>query len=410
MRRAWIYATLALGVLSAAAQPPAGSAAHMRFQRELATDPGARLNHAVVDAVLWRHARPDLADLRLFAGADEVPYVLVVERGRSADERRETRLLNRGAAGGVAEMTLEAALPEYDHLEFQVAHKGDFIARVSLAGANEVHAARWTELGSQTVFSLQGEGLGRNTRFRLKSPATFRYLRARFSAPLAPEEVTGAYHELRQEEAARYLDLEAAPSVRTEGQKTVIRWAAEGTLPLERVAFEVDAAQANFSRAVTVTCDQRRAGSGEISRIRLERRGQRIGSEELAIPIRGARCRQVRIEIENGDDRPLDLRRVRAQMLERRLYFQPAGRARLTLYYGDDKLGFPRYDLARYFAAADEAESRPAVWAPESANAQFTARPDERPWSERHPALVWAAMVLAVLGLGYWAIQGFKKT
>jgi hypothetical protein len=409
MNRTLKLATLTLAALTATAQPPADKTAHMRYQRDLAADPGARLNHAVVDATLWRHARADLSDLRLFADANEVPYVLVVERGRSSDERRETRFLNRGVSGGVTEMTLAAALPEYDHLEFQIEHRGDFLARATLAGANEANAGRWTELGSQTIFSLQGEGLGRNTRFRLKSPATFRFLRVRFSAPLLPEEVTGAYHELRQEEAARYQDLDTAPAITTEGKKTVVRWTLDGPLPLDRVTFEVDAAQANFSRAVTITCDGRRSGSGEISRIRLERRGQRIESEDLAVSTGGVRCHDVRIEIENGDDRPLDLRSVRAQMLERRLYFQPAGAARLTLYYGDDKLGFPRYDFGRYFAAADAAESRPAVWAPETANASFTERPDERPWSERYPALVWAAMVLAVVGLGYWAIQGFKK-
>ena len=35
-----------------------------------------RQNYIVVDEEIWQHARPDLADIRLYKGEQQVPYVL----------------------------------------------------------------------------------------------------------------------------------------------------------------------------------------------------------------------------------------------------------------------------------------------------------------------------------------------
>jgi hypothetical protein len=42
------------------------------------------------------------------------------------------------------------------------------------------------------------------------------------------------------------------------------------------------------------------------------------------------------------------------------------------------------------------------------ANPAFTGRGDDRPWSERHKAVMWIAMLVAVAGLAALAIGGLK--
>jgi hypothetical protein len=42
-------------------------------------------------------------------------------------------------------------------------------------------------------------------------------------------------------------------------------------------------------------------------------------------------------------------------------------------------------------------------------NAAYTGRPDDRPWSERHPAVLWAAIVTAVLILGAIALKSMRN-
>ena len=39
----------------------------------------------------------------------------------------------------------------------------------------------------------------------------------------------------------------------------------------------------------------------------------------------------------------------------------------------------------------------------------ITGRPDDRPWSERHKAVLWLAMLLAVIVLSALAIRGLEK-
>jgi len=92
--------------------------------------------------------------------------------------------------------------------------------------------------------------------------------------------------------------------------------------------------------------------------------------------------------------------------LERRVYFDPQGKTALLLYYGDEKLYAPVYDYARFFhldTSATEAQLGPGAH-----NAQYTGRPDDRPWSERHMAILWAAMILVVLALGVLALRGLR--
>ena len=82
------------------------------------------------------------------------------------------------------------------------------------------------------------------------------------------------------------------------------------------------------------------------------------------------------------------------------------GSRSLKLYYGDGKLDPPVYDYARFFKA-DPAAAR-AELGPGAHNEAYRGRPDDRPWSERHKAVLWLAMLLAVIVLAALAIRGLR--
>jgi hypothetical protein len=46
----------------------------------------------------------------------------------------------------------------------------------------------------------------------------------------------------------------------------------------------------------------------------------------------------------------------------------------------------------------------------EMANAAYQPRPDERPFTEKHPALLWAALIVVIALLGAVALRSFKAT
>ena len=92
--------------------------------------------------------------------------------------------------------------------------------------------------------------------------------------------------------------------------------------------------------------------------------------------------------------------------VERRVYFDPRGKPGLKLYYGDDGLSQPIYDYARFFKA-DPAAAQ-AELGPGAHNEAYRGRPDDRPWSERHQAILWLAMLVTVAVLAVLAVRGLK--
>ena len=95
-----------LAVLMVAAS---ASISYFKFSRQVqgvgSADPGStnpNQRYVVVDEAMWQHSRPDLEDVRLYAGNQEVPYALVEERGSSENAEKEVRVLQPGIIGGAA--------------------------------------------------------------------------------------------------------------------------------------------------------------------------------------------------------------------------------------------------------------------------------------------------------------------
>ena len=188
---------------------------------------------------------------------------------------------------------------------------------------------------------------------------------------------------------------------------TVILCNSPSRVPVNRVRFRVDPRQVNFRRAVVLSdMSDQRCGGGDVTRVRMNRGGNTVLSEEMDVPIGGKSSGRVKVTVDNGDNPPLSISGVELLSVERRVYFDPQGKSLLKLYYGDDKLGAPVYDYARFFKA-DPAAAR-AELGPGTHNEAYRGRPDERPWSERHKAVLWLAMLLAVIVLAALAIRGLK--
>jgi hypothetical protein len=138
----------------------------------------------------------------------------------------------------------------------------------------------------------------------------------------------------------------------------------------------------------------------------MQRNGQKVDTEQTWLDLRGTSQGTLRIIIHNGDDVPLKITSARLQQYERRIYFDCDSGARPRLYYGDEKLGPPVYDYAKLFQK--DANAGQVQLGGEEPNAAYTGRPGDRPWSERHPAVLWLAIVSAVLILGGIALRSMK--
>jgi uncharacterized protein DUF3999 len=369
------------------------------------SQPGVQ-NYFAVDEEIWKRGRADLGDQRIYDGEVQVQYTLSVQRGGTSSQEEVARILNLGSVGGRTEFDLDMGqIAEYDRIRLNLDAK-DFVATASLAGNNTLSERPGTQLPPSTLYDFTREALGSNSVLKLPA-SSFRYLHVRLSSRISPQQVKGATVYNLQETKAIWTSVGSCAAPSQKQQTTVIKCESPLRVPVDRIRLQVDPKQVNFRRAVTLSNSSgQHEGGGEITRVRLNRAGTTVVSEEMDVQITGQISGQLMITIDNGDNPPLAIAAVQLLSIERRLYFDPQEKTLLRLYYGDDKLDSPVYDYARFFHA-DPAAAR-AELSPGAHNEAYSGRPDDRPWSERHNAVLWLAMLLAVAVLAALAIRGLK--
>lgn len=375
-----------------------------------------------IDPAIFAHAAPQLADLRLYRGTAETPYALR-QISPAAEPDRQVAPLNLGRRAG--QTVFDAAMPTGNYRDIQLAIAGqNFIASVEVSGSRQQDGGAQTGIGSYTVFDLTRQKLGRSTVLHLPL-SDFPFLHFRIAGPLEPENVTGITVLGAVAGIPRYLTVAATSRVVQKGRDSIVEFNVPAYTPVDRILFVPGAAAGEFSRDVRVSVSQIQAkrtiaseeppppaqSFGNLLRIHRVEAGHPIHEERLSIDAPFNRTSSVptqwTVAVENGDDAPLPIASVRLEMVERELCFQAADTSGYTLYYGDSALVRPEYDYATLFVRQPSAAL--AATGPESSNPQYQPRPDSRPFTERHPSLLWAALILVILILAIIALRSAKR-
>jgi Protein of unknown function (DUF3999) len=380
------------------------SISYFKFQRPVQVAGGGQ-HYFAVDETLWRNAQPDLSDLRLYSGLTEYPYALVIERGSMEHEHTPVRVLQQSAVAGKTQFIIDmSGVVEYDHIDLKLASR-DFVAHAKVEGQDDLHGPHWAELAGPILYDLSKEGLGGNSMLRLPL-STYKYLRVTIDGPVKPADIQGATAEFREEQQARWRNVAETPKISSPDHDTVLTFDVPKNVPVERVSFAIDPNQPNFRRAVEIRNDRDVwLGSGEISKVHMVRNGNKIDADNSTVEFSTQAEKTIKVIIHNGDDKPLQ-QSTRLEQHERRIYFDASAAGALTLYYGDEKLGPPVYDYAKLFQM--EKNVVPAQLGAAVSNSAYAGRPDERPWTERHPGVLWIAIVGAVVVLGAVALRSVK--
>jgi hypothetical protein len=364
-----------------------------------------RQNSFVIDPEIWKFARHDLADLRLFDGQAQIPYALVAESGGSSSQESAARVLNLGRVGDHTEFDLDVSgLNEYSRVRLELEAK-NFINNARVQGRKAANDRVGTDLGSSTLYDFTAERLGSN--FVLKfPPSSFPFLHVRLAPGISPSQITSAYVSTFSETKTAWSQAGTCTQAGSPKQSVFACTPLQG-MTIERLAFELPSNVTNFNRTVILSGDKgAELERSSISRVRVNRAEQTVVSEDLNVDLHPEWATQIRVVVENGDDARLPIQQLRPLAVERRVYFDPKGKSVLQLYYGDPKLDAPSYEYNKFFQRSRDAGI--AQLGPAEANAGFTGRPDDRPWSERHQGVLWAAMVVAVVLLGGLALRGLK--
>ena len=382
-----------------------------------------------LDAAVYAHAAPALKDVRLFRAYGprdvETPYAITLSESDEAESEPAT-VLNLGQRAG--EVVFDLAMPPRPYTDVLLdLDARNFIAAAEVSGSSGDGPP--THLGTFTLFDLSQQHLGRGTSLPLQeSGFPTLHIALRFSPapgtsgkPPTMAVVRGATVPPSREAQTLYTVVAGTSDTVQQGHETVARLSLPAHVPVERVSIVPSPEfSGNFSRDVLVTAhtianEEDERLTGLVERVVMERGGGEIRKEQLGFAATlGANLQTdaaVEVRIQNGDDLPLPLRSVRLEMRERRLCFPVEPHAETATYllmYGDPALHAPRYDFARTFSPSTLPAA--ARLSAESPNPSYAAEPaQQRSVMERHPELLWVALLVVVCILAVVAIHSAKR-
>ena len=400
---------------------PSPELRYFRYERSIETPPQTSGQTCVVlSPAVFSHAAAQLSDLRLYRGSSETPYV-ILRSVPIAPSQEQIAPLNLGRRAG--QTVFDLAMPAGRYRDLELAITGhDFIATVTVSGSQE-QASLQTRIGSFTIFDLTRQRLGRSTVLHLPD-SDFRFLHFSVAGPIVPENISGLSVERMPASKAKYQTVAETSQVTLNGRDTVVEFSVPRHTPVDRVVFVPGAVPTSFSRDVRISVSPvsqqpssdaveppRQVAYGSFLRVHRLQDGHRLDEERLdmlAPETELDAAAKWTVTIENQDDAPIQISSVRLEMLERSLCFEASDAAGYTLYYGDSALAAPRYDYASLFALQSNAAKASA--GPEKPNPDYQDRPDSRPFTERHPVLLWAALAIVILLLGAVALRSAKLT
>jgi hypothetical protein len=416
-------------------EAPSADPQHMRYVRDLTLPAGsAGIACTVLDATAFAHAASRSADdLRVFrvdsSGAGvETPFALS-ENQAQPDEVVSAAVQNLGERKG--DLVFDLAMPSrvYSEVDLQLGAK-DFIATAKVSGSDG-RGGPVTSLGSFALFDLTQQHLSRSTTLPLQE-STFARLHVELHvttpaggvfAGQSPAMVQGASVPASREAQTVYSVVAASSAVRQNGPATEVKMDVPAHVPVERVSFVLDPGyKREFLRTVSVEAGKgsgEESVEGEIWRVTRASAdgGPAIHDAKLSVDAVMASNLQgpatITVAVKNGNDLPLPIRSVQLEMRQRTVCFEASAASRYTLLYGDVALRAPVYDIkaSGEFMRLSAGEAKPVVsiLGPEQVNPEFQARADMRPYSERHPEILWIGLLVAVGALAATALHSVKQ-
>jgi hypothetical protein len=403
-------ATLAC-VASAFAADLSNAWSSWRYSRPISLPAGAAPVKLSVPLGIYSHLDEGFAELRVVDDlGKETPFLLYDHNIRAPIETRPARIReNSFVPGQYTQLVIELGAKPAFHNALEIETSAtDFINWVEVAASDD--ARTWRIVKDRAPISNFRKENVVGSRMVRYSDNNARFLRVRIfesahQFPVSLVDVSFS-REFRQEPVRAPAPSPFAPD--PSAPANVTRWIADlgpDAVPVSGVAIETS--QPEFFRVVHMQTsddgkDWQDFFSGEVYRY------TESGKEATALRVcshEGWHYRFWRIEVVNGNDAPLaEVKPTLLTIPYFVLFYPQTGRA-YRLLYGNAAAKLPSYDLARTFDYQAEPGAPVATLGPEQLTANYR---DPRPYSERHPVLLWIALAIAVALLAYTALRTLR--
>lgn len=383
-----------------------------RYSRALQVPqtPGEAPAQIVLPWEIYAHCRPGCEDVRIVnSSGGEVPFVVEARHTASNVESRAARILENSFVSSEYTQVigdLGEGFGPYDRVRVETS-RADFIVWAEVALSDDAKTWRVVEARAPIARfrSRAVEGTQTIPFHGLRS----RYVRVRIADQSAKFPVDGISvlneKEVRQQTAdvaGSFTQEKSADPTESVWQTTL----ASLNQPVSELIVQSDSPE--FYRAVRISASNDGQewsyyGSGVIYRYK---QGDKI-RESLRIEFPEiTENRLLRVEIISGNDQPLANVHFVPAAVPRTLAFKLVPGQSYRLIYGNEKAAWPQYDLGRYF---DSGPAKPDYLqlslGPEEETANYR---DPRPFTERHPEVLWGALALAIVLIGLTALKTLR--
>ena len=390
------------GILAAAVLAPGSLPAtweHWKYVRSIQERHTGSVSFEV-PSTIYANAQPTLSDLRIVdSKGREVPFAILTPPDSQQSTWIDARVTDRGFvhsrySQAVADLGRHRA--PYGILDI-VTSLSAFATRVDVDASDD--DLTWRTIRTNApIYDYERDGLATNTQVSFPA-STARYVRVRVLSKTRPFPILGlrfAAPAAAPAQASYQVRLEA-PARNAAGTTTYQLFGIDA-VPVDRL--RIGAATLPYARTVDIECSDdgrtwQSVSSGIIART--------DDTYRAFIDFAETQAPDWRIRIHDGSDAPLRAVTVTAYGLPRRIVYDALPAMHYRLIYGNVAASAPEFDYAATHTNAINVPADATLSTPER-NPNFVSL-DTQPWSERHPWLLWGALVIAVGGIGAIAIR-----
>jgi hypothetical protein len=381
-------------------------APHWRLRKTIGPNANVPLSTIRADAEIFRGSPEHLDDVRIVRNATEIPYILQTLYGHREDREFQPAISNQSTTSEGIQATLDLGV-RAQHNRVRIAtRRVNFKQRVRIETSDD--AEHWAVARDDGFIFDFSEGDRHAAVLTVEYPlSTRRYVRITIMGWTNPTDLTSAWLTYRSgTNGVRDVLANVTPAVVENAKEQDSVWTADiGFAGVPHDQVQVDVEPGLFYRSVEIESSRDAkawlyVGQGTISRT--------AGQESLSLSFPEQWERYLRVRVHNGDSAPVKVRQFAFSAYRRVLKFPTNAAGQYWIYYGNPDAKRPSYDLAQVMPVGVQVVD--ASLGAEGLNPAYRPPVEpQKPWSDRHPQVLYAVLGLAVLGMGYLAVRFLLK-